>query len=72
MGFLCTVVELQIFLLLTLHGPENSLKVFIVAMEMQQWVSFAMLSNYKIFPSAINNINVLSSSRKVPRFFVRF
>ena len=36
------------FLLLTSHGTENSLKVFSVAVDIQQWVSFALLPNYKI------------------------
>jgi hypothetical protein len=48
--------------LLTLHGTENSLKVSSVAVELQQWVSFALLPNYKIFHTALNNINVLRCS----------
>ena len=39
----------EIFLVLTFHGTENSLKVFSVAMETQQWFSCALLSNYEIF-----------------------
>jgi len=35
----------KIVSLLTLHGNENSLKVFSVAVDMQQWVSFALLPN---------------------------
>ena len=33
----------------------NNVKVFSFAMEMQQWVTFALLSNYKIFRVAVNN-----------------
>ena len=72
MGFFGLLSNYKIFLLLTLHGTENSLKVFSVAMEMQQWVSFALLPNYKIFPTALSNINVLKSSRKVPDFLSGF
>jgi len=38
---------------------------FIVAMEMQRLVTFALLSNYRIFGTAVN-IHVLQSSREVP------
>jgi hypothetical protein len=31
------------------------IKVFSVSMEMQQWVPFALLSNYKIFRTAAHN-----------------
>jgi hypothetical protein len=43
-----------------------------VAMEMQQWVPFALLSRYKIFRTAVNNINVLKSLCKAPDIFVWF
>ena len=33
----------------------NNTEVFMVSMEMQQWVPFALLSIYKIFYTAINN-----------------
>jgi len=33
----------------------NNTEVFIVSMEMQQWVPCALLSSYKIFCTAINN-----------------
>lgn len=33
----------------------NNVKVFSAAMEMQQWVTFALLSSYKIFRVAVNN-----------------
>jgi hypothetical protein len=32
------------------------------ATEMQQWVPFALLSSYKIFYTAVNNINLPTSS----------
>jgi hypothetical protein len=33
----------------------NNVKVFTVVLEMQQWVTFALLSSYKIFRGAVNN-----------------
>jgi hypothetical protein len=33
----------------------NNIKVFSVAMEIQQWVPFALLSSYKIFRPVVNN-----------------
>lgn len=33
----------------------NDIKVFSVAMEMQQWVTFALFSSYKIFRVALAN-----------------
>jgi hypothetical protein len=46
--------------------------MFSVAMEMQQWVPFALLSRYKIFCTAVNNINVLKSLCKAPGVPARF
>jgi hypothetical protein len=51
-----------------LHVTLLNVKVFIVAMKMQQWTPLALLSSYKIFRFAVNNINVLTSSYKVPDF----
>jgi len=36
--------------------------VFSVAVDIQQWVYFALLPNYKIFHTALNNINVFRCS----------
>jgi len=44
---------------------------FSVAMEMQQLVTFALLSNYRIFRTA-EHTHVLQSSREVPDVSVRF
>jgi len=41
-------------------------------MEKQEWLPCALLSNYKIFRTAIDNINVFRSSRTVPDIVVRF
>jgi len=46
------------------------MKVSSIAVEMQQRVPFAMLSSYKIFRTAVENINALQSSREVPDIFV--
>jgi hypothetical protein len=59
-----------IHIVLDLHLAVNSMSVFSVATEMQQWVPFALLSSYKIFCTAVNNINVLRSSCKGPDIFV--
>lgn len=43
--------------------------LFIVALEVQQLGPFALMLGYKIFRTAIDNINVPRSSCKVPRYF---
>jgi len=48
----------------------NDIKPLIVAMEIQERVSFALLSSYKIFCIAINTLKVLTSSCKVPDIVV--
>ena len=63
MRSVCIVVDL--------HVSVTSMKPFSVAMEKQQWVPFALLSSYKIFRTALNIINVLTSSRSVSDIFVR-
>ena len=52
--------------------PLWHFSVTIIVMQKQQWRPFALLSNYKIFLSAVNSIKVLDSSCKVPAVFVRF
>ena len=54
-----------LILLSDLHVTVNNTNVFNVAMKMQQWVKSALLSSYKIFVVAFNNIDVRRSSRKV-------
>jgi hypothetical protein len=45
-----------IFLLIVaLSVTVNNIKVFSVAIEMQQWVTFALLTSYKIFRVALNS-----------------
>jgi hypothetical protein len=45
----------SLFIVLCVEVAVNNMKVFGVTMEMQQWVPFALLSNYKIFRTAANN-----------------
>lgn len=53
MRYLCIVLDL--------HVAVNRIKPFSVAMEMQRLVTFVLLSNYRIFRTA-----VLKSPRKEP------
>ena len=55
-----------------LHVAVNSTKAFSDAMETQQWVPFALLSSYKIFRTAVKNINLLRSSGIMPDIVARF
>jgi hypothetical protein len=48
---LCVVVDL--------HVAVGSIEVFIVAMEMQQWVLFALLLSYKISRSDVSCLQEL-------------
>jgi hypothetical protein len=41
-------------------------------METHEWVSVALLSGYTVFLTAVNNINVLSSSCKMLDIIVQF
>jgi hypothetical protein len=56
MGFLCIVVDLNV--------AVNNIKWLSVAMERQKYVSFALLSSYKIFRTALN-ITVIKLPSKV-------
>jgi hypothetical protein len=42
------------FFIVAVDVAVNNIKLFSAAMEMQQWVTFALLSNYKIFYIAAN------------------
>jgi len=64
-------MEECILIVFDLHLTVTSVNVFSVVTEMQQWVPLALLSSYKIFCTAVNNINVLRSwSCKEPDIFV--
>jgi hypothetical protein len=62
----------SLFVVVELYVPVNDIKKLNFAMEMQEWVPFALLSLYKIFRTAVNSINILTSSCKVLGVFVRF
>jgi hypothetical protein len=54
----CCQVQETIHSLFIVVGTDvavNNTEVFVVSMEMQQWVPCALLSSYKIFCTAINN-----------------
>ena len=61
---LCMVVDL--------HIAVNNIKTLSAAMETQQWVPLPLLSRHKTLRTAVNNINVLGSSCKVPDVVARF
>jgi hypothetical protein len=60
MRSLCIVVDLDI--------AVSNIKQVSFALETQEWVTFARLSSYKTFLTAVSNMNVLTSSCKVPRY----
>jgi hypothetical protein len=64
MPFICIVVDF--------HVSVNNIKALSVAMKTQQCVFFALLSSYKIFRTAVNNIKVLRSSCKLLDIVVGF
>ena len=45
----------SLFIVVGVYVAVSNIKVFIIAMEMQQWLPFALLSKYKIFRAAVNN-----------------
>jgi hypothetical protein len=45
-----------LFIVVGLHVTINDIKVFTVAMEVQKLDPFTLLSSYKIFYNAVNNI----------------
>ena len=48
-----------------LHIAVNNMKLLTVAMGIQEWVTFALLLSYKIFCTAVNNVNILRSLYRV-------
>jgi hypothetical protein len=60
------------FFFVDLYVAVNNMKMLSDAMLMQEWVPFALLSSYKTFHVAVNNMNELGSSCKVPDIVVRF
>jgi hypothetical protein len=50
-----------ILIVFDLHLAVTSVNVFIVATEVQHWVPLALLSSYKMFCTAVDNVNVLRS-----------
>ena len=65
-------VNIRSLCIVDLHVAFNNIKLLNIATEIQQWIPFAMLSSYKIFRIAVNNIEFLMSSCKVRHIFVRF
>jgi hypothetical protein len=53
-----------------LHIAVNNIKLLTVAMGMQEWITFALLLSYKILCTAVNNVNIVRSSCKVPDIVV--
>jgi hypothetical protein len=54
------------------HVAVISRKESSVNVEMEQLVSFSLLSSYKVFHTAVNNVKVLRSSCNMPNIFVQF
>lgn len=54
-----------LYIIIDLHVPVNNIRLLNVPMEVQEWVLFAVLSSYKIFYAAVNNVHVLGSSCKM-------
>lgn len=44
----------SLYIVVDLHVAVNNIKPLTVAMEMQEWVLFALLSSYKVFLTAVN------------------
>ena len=44
-----------IFIVVGMDVPVNNIKMYFVAMERQHCVPFAILSSYKILPTALDN-----------------
>jgi hypothetical protein len=54
-----------LFVVTFLLAPVNNIQPSSVVTGKQEWVPFALLSSYKVFRTAVNNTNVLTSSCKV-------
>jgi hypothetical protein len=63
---------LSLCIVVVSHIAVNNIKLLNVAMVKQELFLFSLLSGYKIFPTAVNNINVLRSSCNVTDIFVQF
>jgi hypothetical protein len=44
----------SVFIFVDLYVAVNNIKVYSVAMEMQQWVPFALMPSCKVFLTAVN------------------
>jgi hypothetical protein len=55
-----------------LHVAVNNITPLSVAMEMQQWIFFVLLSRDKIFLTAVSTIDVLWYSCQMPDIVVCF
>jgi len=64
--------ETLVSFIVDMYVCVNNVEVFSVAVEMLELVLFALLSSFKIFRTAVNNINVHRSSCKVTDIFIRF
>ena len=62
--YICIVADL--------HVPVNTTKQFSVAMRTLHWIMFSLFRSYKIFHTAVKNINFHSYKCKVRDIFVRF
>jgi hypothetical protein len=60
------------FCIVGLHVAVNSTVLFSDAMESQQWVPFALLSSYKIFRTAVKNMNLLRSLGVMPDIVTQY
>jgi hypothetical protein len=45
----------SVFVVPCVDAAVSNIKLFIVAIEMQQWVPFSLVSNYRIFLTAVDN-----------------
>jgi hypothetical protein len=61
----------SLYIVIDLHAAVNNIKPLSVAMEVQEWVLFVLLSSYKIFLTAVDTINVLRYSCKVSDIVVQ-
>jgi len=56
----------SLYMVTDLHVAVNNITLLSVAMEMQEWVLFVLLSRNKIFLTAGDTIDVLRYSCKMP------
>jgi hypothetical protein len=53
-------------ILVDLHVVANNINHWTYAMEMQEWVPLALLLSNRVFCTAVNSINALRFSSKMP------